>query len=399
MANEEHLDILKQGVEVWNQWRKENPGVRPDLSGADLGEAYLHGANLSGANLIEAFLFEADLSGANLSRAYLYGANLEEANLRGANLIGATPNGANLVGANLRGADLRGADLVEADLSAANFSGTDLWRVDLRGADLNGADLSGAHLNEANLFRADLRGTDLTGADLSQASIVRTTLDGADLTGCRIYGISVWDIQGQPKKQTNLVITPEGAAEITVDDLETAQFIYLILNNEKIRNVIDTITSKAVLILGCFTLERKAVLDALRNALRAHNFAPIVFDFDKPTTRDFTETIMTLAGMCRFVIADITNPKSSPLELQATVPDYMIPFVPILQEGEHPFSMFRDIQNKYDWVLDTLVYDSKETLLKVVERAIIVPALEKHDELMLKKMQTLRTRDARDYLA
>ena len=42
---------------------------------------------------------------------------------------------------------------------------------------------------------------------------------------------------------------------------------------------------------------------------------------------DFSETIKTLAGLCRFVIVDIANPKSSPLELQATVPDYMIPFL------------------------------------------------------------------------
>jgi hypothetical protein len=33
------------------------------------------------------------------------------------------------------------------------------------------------------------------------------------------------------------------------------------------------------------------------------------------------------------------------------VPDYMVPFAPILQQGEDPFSMFVDLQNKYDWVL------------------------------------------------
>ena len=32
MANQEHLDILKQGVEVWNKWRKEYPKINPDLS-------------------------------------------------------------------------------------------------------------------------------------------------------------------------------------------------------------------------------------------------------------------------------------------------------------------------------------------------------------------------------
>src|SRR5262249_33386384 len=144
---------------------------------------------------------------------------------------------------------------------------------------------------------------------------------------------------------------------ITVDNIEVAQFIYLILNNKNIRTVINTLTSKSVLILGRFALpERKVILDALRNKLREHDLLPIVFDFDRPTDKDFTETIKTLAGISYFVIADVTNPKSSPLELQATIPDYQIPFVPIIQEGESPFAMMVDLQKKYPWVLPTRSY-------------------------------------------
>jgi hypothetical protein len=46
-----------------------------------------------------------------------------------------------------------------------------------------------------------------------------------------------------------LVITGAGEHAVTVDNIEVAQFIYLMLHNQKIRDVIDTITSKAVLIL------------------------------------------------------------------------------------------------------------------------------------------------------
>jgi hypothetical protein len=116
------------------------------------------------------------------------------------------------------------------------------------------------------------------------------------------------------------------------------------------------------------------------------------------TQRDFTETIKTLAGMCRFIIADITNPKSSPLELQATVPDYMIPFVPIIQENEEPFAMFVDLQNKYNWVLDVLEYDSAENLIKVFGDAVVKPALEKADELVIKKAREISSRHVNDYL-
>ena len=99
---------------------------------------------------------------------------------------------------------------------------------------------------------------------------------------------------------------------MTVDNLKIAQFIYLLLNNEEISDVIDTIAKKAVLILGRFTPDRKAVLDALREALRTQGYLPILFDFDKPASRDITETVSTLAHLARFVIADITYAKSIP---------------------------------------------------------------------------------------
>lgn len=242
----------------------------------------------------------------------------------------------------------------------------------------------------------------MSGADLSRANLIGAKLNRADLTGCFVYAISAWDIQLEETIQANLIITAPidvNESSITVDNLEVAQFIYLLLNNKKIHDVIDTISKKAVLILGRFTPERKAVLDALREKLRDLNFLPIVFDFERPTAHDFTETIMTLAGLSSFIIADITNPKSSPLELQATIPNYMTPLVPIIQEGEQPFAMFTDLQNRYhDWVLDTLLYDTPSNLINVLERAIVQPALERQAELLLIKGQHLRTRHIKDYL-
>ena len=87
--------------------------------------------------------------------------------------------------------------------------------------------------------------------------------------------------------------------------------VIVVLNNEEIRGVIDTVAQKGVLILGRFTPERKKILDAVREKLRSLGYVPMMFDFEKVTSRDFTETIKTLASMSRFVIADITNPSSS----------------------------------------------------------------------------------------
>jgi hypothetical protein len=122
-----------------------------------------------------------------------------------------------------------------------------------------------------------------SGADLQRAILVFTGLAGADLTACRIHGISAWNLNLERTKQQNLVITYPIESKITVDDIEVAQFIYLMLNNQKIRDMIDTITSKVVLILGRFTPVRKPMLDALRDELRKpeRGYVPVVFDFEK----------------------------------------------------------------------------------------------------------------------
>ena len=121
MANQEHLDILKQGVEVWKKWRAQNPSIQVDLSGA----------NLHGAYLTEADLRTADFRGADLSRAYLHGADL-----RGADLSRADLHGAYLSGADLREANLRKADFIEANLRVAHLYET--LFVDTRLAEAKG---------------------------------------------------------------------------------------------------------------------------------------------------------------------------------------------------------------------------------------------------------------------
>jgi hypothetical protein len=374
MADEEQLRILKQGVEAWNAWRRELAGeeARIDLDLADLGLADLHGANLHGAKL-----HEADLSWANLREANLYWAYLSEANLYGANLQWATLHGAILTRADLRGAYLTGADLIETNLAGAN---------------LREANLSGARLIMANLSEADLSLAHLNGADLTGATLVDADLRDADLTGCRIYGVSAWGLKlSAGTKQQGLMITRGDEPDITVDNIEVAQFVYLLLHNEKIRDVIDTVGRKGVLLLGRFTENRITVLERLREELRKRGYLPIVFNFDKPETKDFTETVRLLAGLAHFVIADVTNPKSAPLELQATVPEIMVPFRPIIEEGQEPFAMLRDLWVKHrDWVFEPIYYSSLDALVDVLDEKIIGPAKVRFAELLARKAEEMK---------
>jgi hypothetical protein len=115
---------------------------------------------------------------------------------------------------------------------------------------------------------------------------------------------SVWDVRLHDAVQSRITINElDSEPTITVDNLEVAQFLYLLLNNTRLRQIIGTIASKVVLILGRFNPERKAILDAIRDELRKRDYLPVLFDFEKPSNRDITESVSTLAHMARFVIA------------------------------------------------------------------------------------------------
>jgi uncharacterized protein YjbI with pentapeptide repeats len=380
----------KQDGSLWNRWREEQKIDQPDLRGADLRGLVLNEVNLQFANLrgallsnarLTASLDHARLEGADLSRARLWSCRLDETQLQSTDCRHVEFRGSRIVASNFSHARLQGADFErcyledtffdDADLSAANFYQADLWMAYLRRATLNGASLRGA-----NLHRANLAGASLVGCDLSRAVLVDAAIEDAQIHDCNVYGVSAWGlVRSEKTSQRNLRISAAAEAPLHVDDLEVAQFISLMVRNPRIRDVIDTISRSGVLILGRFTPERKAVLDELRIQLRERGYVPMIFDFDKPVQRDFEETVKVLAGLSRFVIVDITNPSSSPLEIHATVPEYMIPFVPIIQRGEKPFSMFEGLQQKFSWVLDTVEYPSAAALIRNLDEAVIKPAL------------------------
>jgi hypothetical protein len=110
LANQEHVDLLKTSVQEWNEWRKANPGLLPDLSGADLGRANLSRANLRWVNLGDADLRNADLSGVFLSNANLSGADL---------------SGADLLAANLKSTLVDGTDMTAAQIGLTMFAAVD----------------------------------------------------------------------------------------------------------------------------------------------------------------------------------------------------------------------------------------------------------------------------------
>ncbi len=238
-SSNENFARIQQGTEAWNQWRKENPQARPDLSGLDLSAMDLKGIDFSRAKLTR-----TDLTGANLTEANFSGADLGQCILNGATLARATLKDADLIWAKLVETDLSHADLtrakciecegvgsqlhhailrdaklsrssfMDADFSDAdlmhvkaletNFNDAKLCRVNMAGGVAIGADfwqvdfsnsvLARADLSRSNLSKARLAGVNCTGVNLEETQLRGAIFDGAQVTGACVYNWVLDDV-------------------------------------------------------------------------------------------------------------------------------------------------------------------------------------------------------------
>jgi hypothetical protein len=154
MANEEHVAILERGIDAWNQWRKEQPEITPDLSGANLsGKDYARYSDSGpfGINFDRVDLHDAKIRDANFFDSYM-----RFANLAGADLCNSQLHICNLIGANLSQSHCGETDFENAILMQANLTRADLDSTNFTGALLRECDFSGAVMQRAIFGENDL---------------------------------------------------------------------------------------------------------------------------------------------------------------------------------------------------------------------------------------------------
>ncbi len=323
MANQEHLELLLQGVDGWNAWRRRNPSVKPDLTEARLVNVDLERAVLDGADLRQADLSKAQLSHASLNRA-----NLESATLILADLLGASLNESCLAGASFFGAFLFGTRLKSANLKGANLLGSSLM-----GADLSNADLTGAHLMSANFHEANLTGVNLSQADLTAASLIGTRVEGARIDSCWVHGLSAWRLEGRPAAQSRLIITPRKEPAIWVDDLEAAQLVSLQIyaTNRAVRASV-CVASRIVLVLGRFRGAQQEAARAIARSVSKQQLLPVVSELDQSAPSESLKLLEPLLQSARFVVVDLSSVRQGKKLLGPLLKSY--PELPVLIVGQ-----------------------------------------------------------------
>ena len=218
MANPQHIEWLKEGVEAWNKRREATP-FAPDLSMVSFAPTDPLASSLNMAHIpmvelrhlphppdgwIGASLHGINLSGANLSNAQFSFADLTDANLSNANLMDAIFNQAFLCRANMQHARLSNTLLDQANLVGAN----------LVGAILSNASLQGASLTDANLAAATLNGAYLNATWTTRANFV-----GTNLTDVRYLPSELWKAKLFPENKSPEQYVLESTTVETVETL------------------------------------------------------------------------------------------------------------------------------------------------------------------------------------
>jgi uncharacterized protein YjbI with pentapeptide repeats len=339
------------------------------LGRAKLNETNISNANFNNSNLVEAELNNTIAIGSNFYKATLSFAKLNEAILKEAIFIGAVMFGVEMKGADLEGADLTNVLLQDANISNSKFNN----EVSLDGADLNGVEAKQTTFNNCELNGANFFMANLTESEFNNSVLTNSIFNGADITktkiiNCNIYGISAWGIKTNENTIIKDLIISENPL-ITVDDIEIAQFIYLILNNKQISKIITSMRTKVVLILGSFRENEKKTLDLAKEIVlkNSRGYIPMVFDFDPSTLQTLIDTIRVLELLSRFIIIDLTRSAGQLIEL-GLLDKLQVPYAIIYSDDtEHiPGNIEKYLISEWCYKKDLIPYscENKEDELK-----------------------------------
>ena len=329
--SDSHEEIILQGASVWNEWRNENKGpvhfARP--SWYDSPDSL--GRQIKGRNRL-------DFSGLNLTHVSIHDAFAEGLNIQNSRIIN--------------------CHFEEGDFSRANFSKTEF--VNTR---FNKTILTDANFNGASFVNCNLNRVNITSAEFCLKEIRDTV----------VYCVSAWDLKTcDEMKQSRLVIerTYElysdiiagGKIPLMADNIELAQFIYYLSNHKKMRDVLNILNAKGILLLGQFRDGGLQRLYKLHDWLKERNYMPMIFDFERPVNMDYTETVITMAGLSKIIIADLSG-GSVPQELHATLTNFQKPIIAYSKTGA--YSMFKDLKRKNPYAFDFEYADEADLLVKM----------------------------------
>lgn len=365
-----HIDILSQGRKAWNDWMRINWKDLPKFE--VVSDRTLRNQQVTNLSLGVADLCSLDLQKFKVFEGY----NFKRVRFNKSNL-----NKVKFINCQFKKANFSGADLSNTTFQNCSFELTNMLNANLSVGHFENCNFLGANLVATSLYKAIFKNCMLHNCNLMWAQIIETTFFDSSFYRCRLYAASIWNVNIENTSQTEFIITKREEIEISVDHLEIAQFLYLMINNSKIKNIIETLTSKIILILGRFTDERKPILNDIKDRIRTIGYIPVIFDFAKPEGKDYMEPVLLIAQLARFVIADFSDPKIILEEIPRIVDNTSTVIIPIITLGQREPSTLYNMRINRLTILDTYHYSELEELLSTLVDTLLPKAEERLREL------------------
>lgn len=344
ITNTNIYDLMSKGEVSWNRWINELTRNRPTIEAYSyerVGKSTIKHISFKIAEFPTLELESISLSNYNFSRLKI--CNSKFSRIIFENCI-------------FFKTQLDYSQFVNCKFINCNFTNCSLLGSNLNFSIFIKCNFSNGNLSKSENYKTYFEKCTFVSVNLMWSRLIETKFQNSTLFNVKIYGASIWEPIVIDSTIKDLIITKKKQSEIKVDDLEIAQFLYMFISNEKIRNIITSLTSKVVLILGRFTNERLEILEGIKKRLTELGFIPVLFTFSPSPNRDITETIQLIANISKLVIADITDPKSIPQELSHIIPNHpSLPVQPIMVKGTMEYGMYEHWK-RYSWVKDVFEY-------------------------------------------
>jgi len=273
----------------------------------------------------------------------------------------------------------------EAFGESMSFKGTKFEDVHFEGSDFSGANFRNCVFHRVKFNKTILTNAHFGGAVFDDCNLNRVNISESNFTvkkihKTNIYGISAWGLKiDKPIDQSMLIIEKsyqlyddmikEGKHPILVDDIEMAQFIHFMLDHKKMRSTLNVFGSKTVLLLGRFKEGGLERLYQIRDHLKKeHNLLPIIFDFEPMDQLDLLNTIITIGGLVKFIIADISG-RLVTTELEEISKNFLKPVIVFSDEEDASSIKNLNIEYLHEILIDK--EDIQGTLLNQLHTVLV----------------------------
>jgi uncharacterized protein YjbI with pentapeptide repeats len=322
MAERKHAEILRAGMEEWNAWRAENPTVFPDLSGErfaldctglDLSHAIALGTRFDGSRLPGLKLCGATARGISLIDVLAPDLDATQADLTGAVMHSLFAGGGTFDETVLNGAhgdrfQAPGGDFVLAKMARFRGANCDLSKAALRHCVLEDAWLTETRMHRTLVERCSLKRSILTSTNWSVSAHVQNDYEHADLSFGYVYGMLCWaPYQLDRAKQSSMFFGAGlyGEDSLAIDGLELALAMQAYLRSDLVREVLPVVSSRLVLVVGCWSESQRYVPAALGDLLRRKGRTAVYINALEE--RLDLEPLRRLAMMATSAIVDFTS--------------------------------------------------------------------------------------------